>query len=160
MTTDPHTRLLDIEAIKAVKSRYCRFIDTKCWERLQELFTPGVRFEGFASAPSGSDGAAFIRGVSSRLQDAITMHHCHAPDIEFADDTHAHVVWAMQDYMEWPQPIGYPGHPAARGMHGFGFYEEDYRKDGGIWRLSHLRLVRTRLMALPDTHPPFPEGRS
>src|SRR5579862_2942897 len=146
-------RLLDIEAIKQLKSRYCRYIDTKQWQALPSLFTADVRFDGFASAPTGSDGAAFVKGVSTRLGPAVTMHHCHTPDIVFIDDDRARAVWAMADYMEWPEPIGLPDAPLARGMQGFGHYEEEYRRIDGVWKMSHLRLCRMRLAALPAEHP-------
>ena len=146
-------RLVDIEEIKRLKARYCRYIDTKQWSLLQTLFTDDVRFDGFASAPTGSDGAAFVRGVSARLQDATTMHHCHTPDIVFLEANVARCTWAMADYMEWPEPIGLPDAPSARGMYGFGHYEEEYRRVDGEWRMARLRLRRLRLIPLPPDHP-------
>ncbi len=146
-------RLLDIEFIKQLKSRYCRYIDTKQWDLLPGLFSDDVRFDGFASAPTGSNGAAFVKGVSTRLDAAFTMHHCHTPDIVFIDDDAARGVWAMADYMEWPEPIGLPDAPKARGMYGFGHYEEEYRRIDGEWKMSHLRLRRMRLIPLPEDHP-------
>ena len=146
-------RLLDIEDIKQLKARYCRYIDTKQWHLLPSLFTSDVRFDGFASAPSGSDGNAFVRGVSSRLGSAVTMHHCHTPDLVFLAPDQARGVWAMADYMEWPEPIGLPDAPQARGMYGFGHYEEAYRRTEVGWRIAHLRLRRMRLIALADDLP-------
>lgn len=146
-------RLLDIEDIKRLKSRYCRYIDSKQWHLLPTLFTDDVCFDGFASAPTGSDGAAFVLGVSARLGPAVTMHHCHTPDIVFADEHNARAVWAMADYMEWPEPIGLPEAPQARGMQGFGHYEEAYRRVDGVWKMAHLRLCRMRIVPLPADHP-------
>lgn len=153
MTDGLHQRLLDIEAIKVLKSRYCRYIDTKRWGDLVDIFTSDVRFDGFASAPSGSDGAAFVKGVSSRLQSAFTKHHCHTPEFSFLGADEANGVWVMSDYMEWDAPIGLPEAPNSRGMQGFGYYEESYRREAGGWKMSFLRLVRTRLVPLPDDHP-------
>lgn len=146
-------RLLDIESIKVLKSRYCRYLDTKQWDLLPSLFSDDVCFDGFASAPTGSDGAAFVKGVSSRLNEAFTMHHCHTPDIVFLGDDTARAVWAMADYMEWPSPIGLADAPKARGMYGFGHYEEECRRVNGEWKMRQLRLRRMRLMPLPDDHP-------
>src|SRR5262245_33831 len=142
-------RLLDIEAIKQLKSRYCRYIDTKQWQALPALFADDVRFDGFASAPTGSDSTAFVKGVSARLGPAVTRHHCHTPDIVCIDEDHARSVWAMADYMEWPEPIGLADAPKARGMQGFGHYEEEYRRVNGVWKMSHLRLCRMRIVPLP-----------
>lgn len=146
-------RFFDLEAIKTLKARYCRHIDSKQWDLLPEIFADDVRFDGFASAPTGSDGAAFVRGVSSRLKEAFTYHHCHTPEIHFLDDNTARGVWLMADYLEWPEPIGLPDAPKARGMYGFGYYEEEYRRIDGAWKMAHLRLVRVRLIPLPDDHP-------
>ena len=146
-------RLFDIEEIKRLKARYCRYIDTKNWDQLPSLFTDDVRFDGFASAPSGSDAKAFIKGVSARLGPAYTMHHCHTPDIVFDGADKARGVWAMADYMEWPEPIALPDAPLARGMYGFGHYEEEYRRVGSGWRIAHLRLRRMRMIPLPPDHP-------
>jgi hypothetical protein len=147
-------RLGDLEAIRTLKARYCRFLDAKRWEALRALFAPDARFEGFASAPDGADADAFVRGVAARLGDAITMHHCHTPDIAFVDDDTARGIWSMEDYLEWPAPAGLPGAPRSRGLWGCGFYEEQYRRLDGAWKMQRLRLVRVRAVALPDDHPP------
>lgn len=36
---DAATTLLEIEAIKQLKARYCRFLDTKQWDDWRALFT-------------------------------------------------------------------------------------------------------------------------
>ena len=33
------TALIDIESIKQLKARYCRYLDTKDWDRWRDLFT-------------------------------------------------------------------------------------------------------------------------
>ena len=33
------TALTDIESIKQLKARYCRYLDTKDWDRWRDLFT-------------------------------------------------------------------------------------------------------------------------
>ncbi|MDT5245538.1 MAG: hypothetical protein QOD36_2914, partial [Mycobacterium sp.] len=35
---DDATRLLEIEAIKQLKARYCRFLDTKDWQAWRGVF--------------------------------------------------------------------------------------------------------------------------
>ncbi|CAM9917774.1 unnamed protein product, partial [Phaeothamnion confervicola] len=59
--------LLCVDAIRQTKARYCRYIDTKQWERLSSIFTSDCHFEGLGSAPPGADVAMFVQGVSSRL---------------------------------------------------------------------------------------------
>jgi hypothetical protein len=147
-------RLADLEGIKRLKAGYCRLLDTKQWPRLQALFAADCRFEGFGSAPSGADVATFVKGVSTRLQDCITIHHCHMPEIDFLDATRARGIWAMMDYLEWPagfSPREAPGQQ--RGFFGYGYYEEEYCKVEGRWLFSFLRLTRQRIDPIPADHP-------
>jgi hypothetical protein len=146
-------RLLDIEAIKRLKARYCRYIDTKQWTKLSELFAADARFEGFLSAPQGADVSTFVKGVSERLQSCISIHHCHTPEIAFPQASVARGAWAMMDYLEWPMgsmPFEIPGQ---RGFVGFGHYEEEYRKVDGRWVFSFVRLTRLRVDPLHADHP-------
>ncbi len=150
---DSVQQLLDLEQIKQLKARYCRFIDTKQWRRLRALFTDETRFEGLGSAPTGSDANTFVEGISTRLRDAVSIHHCHMPEIVFTGPATARGVWAMMDYLEFPEgtsPREVPGH---RGFYGFGHYEEEYRKHGGEWKISFLRLTRLRIDPLADDRP-------
>jgi hypothetical protein len=142
-------RWLDLEEIRALKARYCRFIDTKQWAALRGLFTDEARFEGFGSAPDGANADAFVRGVSERLRDAVSVHHCHMPEIVLLDDDTARGVWAMADRLEWPGPIALREAPQACGFAGFGHYEEEYRRVDGRWKMHFLRLTRLRIDLLP-----------
>ena len=146
-------RLADLEAIRCLRARYCRYIDTKQWTRLRTLFADDARFEGFASAPSGSGPDAFVAGVAARLGEAISVHHCLMPDIVFVDADNARGVWAMTDYLEFPTAGRVPGAPNARGLVGYGHYEEAYRRVGDAWQFAFLRLTRLRVVPLPDDHP-------
>jgi SnoaL-like domain len=142
-------RLLALEEIRALKARYCRAIDTKQWDLLRQLFSPDARFEGFGSAPDGADVDTFVAGVSARLRDAVSVHHCHMPEIVFLDDERARGVWAMQDHLEWPQPLALKEAPEACGFAGYGHYEEAYRCIDGRWYMQFLRLTRLRIDPLP-----------
>jgi hypothetical protein len=147
----------DRDAIGQLKARYCRFIDTKRWAALRGLFTADARFEGLGSAPGGADLDTFITGISTRFRDATSIHHCHMPEIRFLGPDSARAVWAMADYVQWPEGFAVretPGHP---GFHGYGHYEEAYQKGADGWRIAFLRLTRLRFDALPVGHPaPLP----
>lgn len=149
-------RQIDLEEIRALKARYCRAIDTKQWAQLRALFSDDARVEGFGSAPDGADADTFVAGVSTRLRDAISVHHCHMPEIVFLDDHRARGVWAMQDHLEWPAPIALKEAPLAHGFVGYGHYEEEYRRVDGRWRTQFMRLTRLRidpLAAAPVAQP-------
>ena len=144
-------RLLAIEEIKRLRSRYCRFLDAKRWDDLPALFTDGAEFWGFASCPDGSSFEGWRDGVKFRLSDVVMFHHCHSPDIVFIDDHTARAVWAMEGYLEWPEPIGLEEAPEARGMRGFGHYQDEYRLVDGTWKIAHIRFCTMRMGALsPD----------
>jgi SnoaL-like domain len=146
--------LLSLERIRQVKARYCRYIDTKQWQRLSSLFTGDCRFEGLGSAPAGADVATFVSGVSTRLNNTISVHHCHTPEITLTSATTARGIWAMEDYVEWQDGSTVKETPGHRGFYGFGHYEEEYRFDNGEWKISFLRLTRLRIDAVPADNPP------
>ena len=89
-----------LEEIKRLKAAYCRYLDTKQWQRLRALFADDTVFEGFGSAPTGSNADQFVAGITARLTDAVTIHHCHMPEIEFTAPGRARGVWAMMDLVE------------------------------------------------------------
>jgi hypothetical protein len=151
--------LLAIEAIRQLKARYCRFVDTKQWERLTRLFTPNAHLEGFGSVPDGSDPAAFVAAVSGGLAQAITIHHVHTPEIVFTSPDRARGVWPMMDYVEFQADDRPAGMPTDRGWIGWGYYEEDYVRIDGEWLISFMRLARQRMDALTADHPMAKPGR-
>jgi len=142
-----------IAEIGVLKARYCRFIDTKRWEDLRSLFVEDAKFEGLGSAPQGANLDMFINGISARFAQATSVHHCHMPDIVLTGADRARGTWAMMDYVQWPTGFDVaevPGHP---GFFGYGYYEEEYARRDGLWKISFLRLTRIRFDALPPGHP-------
>ena len=131
-------RLEALEDIKALKARYFRLLDLHRWEELRALFTDDARFDIGESRSQPADADAFVAAVRSHLDQAMTVHHGHTPEIEVLDATHARGVWAMQDLVEPPAGTGYPV------LSGFGHYDEEYRKVDGQWRIARLRLTRLK----------------
>ena len=126
----------DIEAIKQLKARYCRTMDTKDWVGMREVFTDDVTVD-----TSESDGAVmtgaddFMGFLSGVLADVVTVHHCHMPEIELLSTGEARGVWAMEDELWWPDGMH---------LHGYGHYHETYSLVGGEWRISSTKLTRLR----------------
>jgi hypothetical protein len=141
--------LLSVDAIRQVKARYCRYIDTKQWQRLGALFTVDCRFEGLGSAPPGADVATFVAGVSSRLGPTISVHHVHQHEVVMTGRDSARAIWAMEDFVEFTDGSTVKETPGSRGFYGYGHYEEEYRRDNGDWKISFLRLTRLRLDPVP-----------
>jgi hypothetical protein len=161
-------QLTDLDAIKQLKARYFRYIDTKAWDSFRALFTDDADFyffddsdfhaESTGAPPSAtrqfSGGDRFVRRVSKILETAVTVHHGHMPEIEFTGDGEATGIWAMYDWVDDFEK-GYA-------IKGAGHYHERYVKgEDGAWRISEMRLTRLRTdmvdptaSSAPRTWPP------
>jgi hypothetical protein len=71
--------------------------------------------------------------VRASLATAKTAHHVHQPEITLEGDT-AHVIWAMQDRVEW--------HDRPRSITGYGHYTERYIRTRDGWRIAFTQLTR------------------
>ena len=80
-----------------------------------------------------------IYGREVSLDDVVTVHHGHMPEIEVTSPTTATGTWAMEDKLRWPE-----GSPI-KIMHGYGHYHETYTKVDGHWRIATTRLSRLRI---------------
>ena len=138
--TDTVQRLLDIEAIKQLKARYFRFLDTKQWDEWGLVFAHDVRME-VPEADVELDGRdTVVRNISAALAGTVTVHHGHMPEIEILGADQARGTWAMFDYVEWPAAEG----GTRVGLTGYGHYLEEYVREDGEWRIAKTRLERLR----------------
>lgn len=149
----PAKELQSIEAIKQLKGRYCRIIDTKQWHLLAALFTEDATFDGFGSAPPGATRDMFVAGVSQRLRNAISVHHLHLPEILIIEPDSARGIFPLMDYLEFPPDEAPREAPESAGYIGYGHYEEEYRRQEGHWRIAYSRLSRLRIDPLPAGRP-------
>ncbi len=138
-------QLLDIEAIKSLKARYFRFLDTKRWDEWALVFTEDVVMEVPEANLVIHGRADVVASVSGALDGATTVHHGHMPEIELTGPDAARGTWAMQDVVEWPRPAEGP----RVGLVGFGHYHEEYVRDGADWRIARTHLERIRVDPLP-----------
>jgi ketosteroid isomerase-like protein len=122
-------QLLDLEAIKQLKARYFRFLDTKDWKGLFQVFTEDVDID--VTDDAGPDGR--FRGAREMVA---MLERVVGPA---RDATTARGVWAMFDYVEWPSDEG------RRGLRGYGHYTETYRKTDAGWRIASMKLTRIRI---------------
>ena len=127
----------DIEAIKQLKARYFRTMDTKDWNGMREVFTDDVVVDTTASGGGVVRGAdEFMSFLREAIGDVVTVHHGHTPEIDLTSPTTATGVWAMEDMLRWPNGTE---------LHGFGHYHETYDKADGTWRIKRTTLTRLRL---------------
>ena len=82
--TDPLQDLLDIEAIKALKARYFRLLDTQQWDEWGLVFSEQVVMEVPEAEMVNHGRAEVVDTVRAALTGARTVHHGHMPEIEQA----------------------------------------------------------------------------
>ena len=143
--TDVET-LAAIAGIRALKSRYCRFMDEKNWTGWGELFAPDATLEtpedlAPGDLPKVTGRAAIVAHVSGSVGQAVTCHHVHEPEIELTSDAAAKGIWGMEDLVIWPEPVVSPIDPI-RKLQGWGHYRETYERRDGRWYIKTLLLTR------------------
>ena len=138
MNTEQHD---DLEAIRQLKARYLRLMDTKQWDRWGDCFMPDIIavFEGAPRASSDQpmenrvEGSELLVGLCRELlADATTIHQVYMPEIELINDTTATAVWAMFDNVQFP----------TCNFKGWGHYQDSYVKEDGQWKIQKLHLTR------------------
>lgn len=129
-------RLEDIEAIKQLKARYFRTMDTKDWAGMRRVFTDDVLMDvSEAGGEVMSGGDDFIAFLSQTLNGVVTTHHGHMPEIQITGPATATGVWAMEDMLRFAD---------GSELHGYGHYHETYEKAAGEWRIKSSKLTRLR----------------
>ncbi|QGP80501.1 nuclear transport factor 2 family protein [Sphingobium sp. CAP-1] len=144
---DSKAQILAIEAIKSLKARYFRAMDSKDWAGLAAVFTADL-IADFRDATPERNEAMLIQGaepylamLTPMLGPVVTVHHGHMPEIHVENNDHAHGIWAMEDWL-WPAE---GARLPFRWLHGWGHYHERYRRVDGAWRIASIRLTRLRV---------------
>jgi SnoaL-like domain len=135
-------KLLDVEAIRAVKARYCRMLDTKDWDGFAALFTDDAVMDVSQDTgnPPITGVPALLNQVKFAVTNAATSHQVHTPEITLTGPNTAEGVWAMQDRVVWQ--AGTSPVPGVASITGYGQYHEHYRLEGGLWKIAALKLTR------------------
>ncbi len=124
----------DLEAIKQLKARYFRTMDTKDWDGMRQVFTDDVQVDTSEAGGNVVTGAdEFIGFLQGSVGPAVTVHHGHMPEIELTSATTATGIWSLHDVVIFPN--------GAR-LDGYGHYHETYTKGADGWRISSLKLTR------------------
>jgi hypothetical protein len=130
--------LVEIEAIKQLKARYCRFLDTKDWQAWRGLFADDFHSDTASAGGTVIEGAdefvAFTR-KALRKRSHVTAHQVHAPEIELTSDTTARGIWALEDVVRLLPGVN---------LRGYGHYHETYIKVDGQWKFQSSKLTRLR----------------
>ena len=152
-------RLVAKEAIRSLKALYFRAMDTKEWHLLEHVFSSDAECDfrgadidpvsGISAVPGATDQVlaereAIIAGLREGLRDVVSVHAGLMPEIDLIDGHNATGVWSMSDILR------FPAGPLAE-LRGWGHYHERYALVDGQWRITHLRLTRLAVDAIPRT---------
>lgn len=133
---DDATALSEIEAIKQLKARYCRYLDTKDWTAWRGVFADDFLSDTSEAGGKTIEGAdEFVAYVRRILGSQPTVHQVHAPEIELMSPTTARGVWALNDVVRLKPGLN---------LNGYGHYHEAYEKIDGQWHIKSSKLTRLR----------------
>jgi uncharacterized protein (TIGR02246 family) len=130
---DALQRLVDIEAIKQLRGRYSRAVDTKDWDLFGASLADDARLSTDGGVNEGRD--AIVAAVSRALATATTMHHQHTPEIEIIGPDAATGTWAMQDVVRIGSFV----------LRGWGHYSEEYVRTPDGWKIKSSTLTRVHV---------------
>lgn len=140
MTID---ELADIERIKKLKARYLRFMDQRRWDEWIGLFAEDATIRvTIDDQPfclwTGKE--EILAGNSSHNTGNVSIHHAHTPDIEVVGAIRATGAWQLQDtYLR----------PGGRKDESFGYYEDEYTRIDGIWKIRSVTCHLYSASAMP-----------
>lgn len=145
-----------IDAVKEVKARYFRFLDTKDWDGYGTVFCRNATFDMLTGSTvdpdDGSSASAASAGfvlegreqIVAAVRDAVgesnTVHHGHCHEVWVDSPDQARGIIAMVDKIT-------NSRTGECVLEGYGHYHETYRIEDGEWRIADLRLSRLHVFA-------------
>ncbi len=127
----------EIEAIKRLKYKYLRCLDTKAWAELAECFVEDA-ISTYDSGKYTFEGRDQIIGFLEKALGSptvLTLHQVHHPEIELTSATTGTGTWYLEDMV-----IDTRSNTTLRGA---SFYHDEYVKVGGAWKLKSTGYERT-----------------
>lgn len=131
------TTLLEIEAIKRLKYKYLRCLDSKDWAGLASCFSDDAvsSYDSGAHAFEGRDKIMEFLENALGSPNIISLHHVHHPEIELTGPDTATGCWYLNDMVIFRE-----GDTELRGA---AFYRDEYVKRDGAWRIRFTGYDRT-----------------
>ncbi len=151
---DTLARLVAIEDIRQLKSRYFSAVDTKDWQAIAGIFTQDARVDfsgeckyhvghhGVTSDGINPDewvvigGEATAKVIEGAVGGIVAVHQGHDPQIQIHTPDTASGRWTLYDRLEYGSEV----------MHGYGHYDEGYSLVEGEWKIASLTLTRIRVV--------------
>lgn len=134
--------LEDIEAIRALKARYLWCCDRKDPAGMRACFADGPVHIDYGAVGTFDRADALVKvytGIACN-DHMVELHHGMNPQIEILDEARARGTWSLHYFLINTQ---------TRGLTQLaGYYEDEYRKDAGTWKIVRTRFVPTSTLAL------------
>ena len=136
---DDIIEIKEVEAIKKLKARYCRLLDTKQWDEWRKLFSDDFlsdtsKASGGKKIHGGDEFVSFVKSVLKSPKKS-TCHQVHMPEVELTSPTTATGIWALEDVVRVSWGLN---------LQGRGHYHETYEKVDGQWQIKSSTLTRLR----------------
>jgi len=125
----------DIEAIKRLKYKYWRCLDSKLWDEMKECFTEDATTDYRSGTWAFQGVDEIVQFLRESLVHQNSVHQGHHPEIEITSNTTATGVWSFDDYVI--------NRKRNRSLRGAGFYYDEYVKVDGEWKMKLTGYVRT-----------------
>lgn len=153
----PHDHTADIEAIKQVKYRYLRAMDTKHWDEFADTMTQdivGAYGSSLGKELHFDNRADLVQYLSSAMgPGVVTEHRVTHPEITVDGET-ASAIWYLQDRVIVAEYNFM--------LIGAAFYRDKYRRTPDGWRICGTGYDRTyeATMSLADLNFKVTPGRA
>jgi uncharacterized protein (TIGR02246 family) len=127
----------EIAAIERLKYRYMRCLDQKRWDELAACFTDDATtaYGGGKSTFAGRDAIMRFLVDAMDRPSFLSSHRVHHPEIELTSPSTARGTWALEDFVLDPE--------RKLIIQGAAFYEDEYVKVDGQWRIRSTGYQRT-----------------
>ncbi|HEX7857762.1 MAG TPA: nuclear transport factor 2 family protein [Sphingobium sp.] len=126
----------DLEAIKRLKARYFRALDSKDWDAYAGVFAEDCIVDLTLAGGGKYHGRNAFRAYGSSLKIVQSVHHGHMPEIDLTGPDSAAGLWGLGDYNIWEDGTQ---------NHGWGHYLETYVKRDGRWYIKTMALSYLRV---------------
>lgn len=128
--------LVEIEAIKQVKYRYLRAVDTRDWDLLATTLTDDATsaYSSGKLSYQGRDAIIEFLRTSMPEKEMLTSHKVHHPEIELTGPDTATARWGLEDVVIILS--------AGMNLRGAAYYEDQMVKVDGQWRIAHTGYRR------------------
>ena len=124
--------LEEAEAIKRLKYRYFRCLDSLSWDEVIDCFAEDAIVDYGPIQLRGKE--ALKEHLSGMIGSFRGVHQGHHPEIDLTGEGTARGIWELYVYACWDD--------RETAMRLGGFYHDEYVKERGEWKIRTTRMVQ------------------